>query len=97
MSKPGRLRAVMPDTAAFIDAMRDTFGREAIDDIIAGGMAGRGGFHAEESGQVIGSKGFQPIPGGPVEQWDPERAVQVGDMVLGDANVKKPKERGNGR
>lgn len=91
MSKPGRLREVMPDTAAFIDAMREAFGRGAIDDIIAAGMAGRGGFRAIENGHEIGSTGFQEVPGGPVVQWDPARAVKVGDMVLGEANVKKGK------
>lgn len=91
MSKPGRLREVMPDTAAFIDAMRETFGREMIDDAIAEGMAGRPGFHAIENGVEIGSKGFQEVPGGPVVQWDPARAVKVGDMVLGEAKVKKGK------
>ena len=58
---------------------------------IAAGTAGRGGFHAEESGVEIGSKGIQPVQGGPIVQWDPERAVKVGDMVLGEPNVKKGK------
>lgn len=94
MSKPGRLREVMPDTAAFIDAMRAAFGREAIDDQIAAGMAGRPGFHAIENGQEIGTAGFQETPGGPIVQWDPARAVKLGDMVLGEANVKKGKRDG---
>ena len=91
MSKPGRLREVMPHTAAFIDQMREAFGREAIDNIIANGMAGRPGFHAIENGLEIGTPGFQSTPGGPIEQWDSARAVKVGDMVLGEANVKKGK------
>lgn len=81
MSNPGRLRDVMPDTAAFIDAMRETFGAEAINDIIAAGMAGKPCFHAVENGVEIGT----------MPEWDSTRAVKVGDMVLGDANLKKGK------
>lgn len=91
MSKPGRLRDVMPDTAVFIDALRETFGRDVIDDAIANGMAGRPGFHAIENGLEIGTPGFHEVPGGPVVQWDADRAVKVGDMVLGEPNVKKGK------
>lgn len=91
MSKPGSLREVMPWTASIIDEWREAFGADVVHKIVAGGTAGRGGFHAVENGVEIGSKGFQEVPGGPVVQWDAERAVKVGDMVLGEANVKKGK------
>jgi len=90
MSKPS-LREVMPWTASIIDEWREAFGVEAVNKIIARGTAGGGGFHAQESGVEIGSKGIQPVQDGPIVQWDPERAVKVGDMVLGEANVKRSK------
>lgn len=49
-------RAAMPQTAAFIDALREAFGREAIDAQIRKGMSGLPGFfHASEGGRSVGT------------------------------------------
>lgn len=49
------LRDTMPLTAAWIDAMREAFGREYIDGIIRAGMNGSAVFHAAENGHTIGT------------------------------------------
>lgn len=50
------MRDAMPQTAAFVDALRETFGREGIDQSIRAGMAGvPGKFHAIEAGHEIGT------------------------------------------
>jgi hypothetical protein len=84
MAKPGSLREVMPWTASIIDEWREAFGIEAVNQIIAAGTAGKPGFHATENGVEIGT----PM------QWDADRAVKVGDMVLGQPNVKQPRKGG---
>lgn len=95
MSKPGRLREAMPETAAFVDAMREAFGREMIDDIIARGMAGEPVFHSVEGGVEIGTApGWRESPDGQVLPWSAGRRVQVGDMVLGAVNVKLGRRHG---
>lgn len=52
------LRDEMPLTAAFIDAMRETFGVDEINDQIRKGMHGRPTFWASENGHEVGT----PIP-----------------------------------
>ena len=53
------LRADMPETAAFIDALRDAFGKDAINAAIKKGVGGLAGhFHATENGFEAGT----PIP-----------------------------------
>lgn len=54
MSGPGSMRNRMPQCAAFIDSLRDAFGRESVDAWIRDGIA-RNRFHAAEAGHVIGS------------------------------------------
>lgn len=49
----GSMREAMPKVAAWIDALRDAFGREEVDRWIRDGMA-NGSFRAEENGRVIG-------------------------------------------
>ena len=50
------LRAEMPQTAAFIDDLREAFGAEAINPQIKKGMAGLPGFfHAQENGREVGT------------------------------------------
>lgn len=50
------LRQVMPQTAAWIDGLRDAFGADAINPSIRKGMAGMPGhFHAEENGRQAGT------------------------------------------
>lgn len=45
------MRQLMPETAAFIDRMREAFGKADIDAAIR-----VGGLYAEENGQVIGER-----------------------------------------
>ena len=50
------LRDAMPETAAFIDALRDAFGKDSINIEIKKGVAGLPGhFHAVENGQEVGT------------------------------------------
>jgi len=60
MTRPASLRSEMPETAAFIDAVREAFEKEYINSIIRAGMSGAGTFHASENGYEIGSR---PAPG----------------------------------
>ena len=54
VTKP--LRASMPQTTAFIDALREAFGVDEINGQIKLGMAGAQTFFAEEGGQSIGTR-----------------------------------------
>jgi hypothetical protein len=63
------MRDKMPVVAAFIDDLRATFGREAIDGVIRRGLRD-GTFHAREDGHEVG----QPI------QDDPARTVRLNQM-----------------
>jgi len=50
------LREAMPETADWIDQLREAFGADAINGSIRKGMAGLPGhFHAEESGHQAGT------------------------------------------
>lgn len=50
------LRDQMPETAAFIDAMRDIFGKDEINAQIRKGMGGLPDkFHAVENGHEVGT------------------------------------------
>lgn len=73
MSKP--LRTAMPETAAFIDALRDAFGKEHIDAQIKLGMQGAQTFFAEEGGQVVGT----PFAA-------PKNSITLDKMVIGPLN-----------
>lgn len=55
------LRQAMPRVAEFIDAVRESFGREMVDQQIRNGMAGGTDFWASENGHVIGH--LPPEPG----------------------------------
>ena len=54
--KSGGLREAMPQTAAWIDELRKTFGVEMINKAIKGGLAGEGSFYAAEAGLEVGSR-----------------------------------------
>ena len=55
MTKPANLRTAMPQTAAFIDNLREAFGAECINAVIKAGMQGLPVFHAKENGIEVGT------------------------------------------
>lgn len=57
------MRKEMPDTAAFVDAMRAAFGADAIDASIRAGMRGETTFVATEAGRTVGTPGTVPADG----------------------------------
>lgn len=74
------LRAEMPETAAFIDALRGAFGKDEIDAQIKKGMRGLPGFYASENGHEIGTKA-------PPARYE----ISGADMVLESINpVSQP-------
>lgn len=85
--KPKNLRAEMPTVAAFIDALRDTFGKEAIDAQIKKGMQGQPTFYASENGYTVGT----PMPRRNAVGWHPVTGCSI-DL---ENNPKHEKESGN--
>jgi len=71
MTKP--LRQSMPETAAFIDSMREAFGAEMINAAIKAGIDGQPTFYASENGQEIGARA----------PYSAERAVKLSDTLVG--------------
>lgn len=71
MTKP--LRQSMPETAAFIDAMRDAFGADMINAAIRAGIDGQPTFYACENGQEIGTRAPHSA----------ERAISLADTSVG--------------
>lgn len=53
----------MPEVAAFVDDLREVFGREPIDEQIRRGLRGEPVFWAREAGHEIGT----PVPAGRAE------------------------------
>ena len=49
------MRDKMPGVSAFIDAMREAFGKEEIDKQIRAGLKGEPVFYARENGYVLGT------------------------------------------
>lgn len=45
----------MPIVTAWIDGLREVFGRELMDDVIRNGLRGAGGFCARENGIEVGT------------------------------------------
>jgi hypothetical protein len=79
------LREEMPQTAAFIDAMREAFGAEAINPQIKKGMAGVPGFfYAKENGHEVGT----PAPPARIE-------ISAADMQLGPFNPANKEPHAN--
>ena len=66
----------MPETAAFIDAMREAFGAENINPSIKAGLNGQPTFWAKENGQEIGTRA----------PHSPERTVSLADTHIGPFN-----------
>lgn len=82
MTKP--LRLAMPLVTEFLDALRENqfFSRQQINDSIKAGLDGQPVFWASEGGLEVGTR----------FQIDPEKAVCVGDMQLGDLHPPVQKE-----
>jgi hypothetical protein len=87
----------MPATAEFIDAMREAFGREGVDDAIRWGMRGEPEFHAIEGGQEVGT----PIGPGDftVQLFGPERHERTaeGQAELKIKTLNTPKGKGRSK
>lgn len=76
MEKKKSLRNEMPETAEFIDFLREAFGRECIDDILRRAMHGEPNtFFAEENGLTFGTP-RTPFKGIGMT-WDPQRCGLV--------------------
>jgi hypothetical protein len=55
--KSGDMRSAMPQTTAFVDAMREAFGVDDVNEVIKKGMRGHAWhFWASENGHEIGTK-----------------------------------------
>jgi hypothetical protein len=54
--KPPSMREAMPEVTAFIDACREVFGTEVVNDSIRRGMRGEPYFYAEENNIEVGTK-----------------------------------------
>lgn len=72
--KQRELKEKMPQTAAFINALCNIFGKDAIHGQIRKGLHGEQAFYAFENGHVIGTRvvtgtliGWHPVTGLPVE------------------------------
>ena len=68
---PMNMREAMPETAAFIDAMRAAFGEACVNESIRNGMKGFPTFHACENGHEVGTKAASL-----------GRELKIADMVL---------------
>ena len=77
----------MPETAAFIDAMRDAFGPENINPSIKAGMDGQPTFWASENGQEIGTKA----------PYDPDRTISLADIRIGPWHAPTAPQNASGR
>lgn len=67
----------MPETAAFIDAMRDAFGPENINPSIKAGIDGQPTFYARENGQEIGTRAPR----------SDERTIKLSETLIGPINA----------
>lgn len=71
--KKGWMRDKMPETAAFIDKMREAFGEIEVNQVIKRGMKGEPVFYAEENGHRIGT----------YDQPNPDKCLYIGkDGIL---------------
>lgn len=55
-TRPRSLRETMPLVTAFIDDLREIFGKDDINATIKAGMAGVPGFWARENGNEVGTR-----------------------------------------
>lgn len=82
MTEKRSLRDQMPSVTAFVDDLREAFGRDQIDAVIRSGMRGNPVFHATENGHEIGT----PLP-----EAD---GVKLSETVVGRIF---PEKKGRGR
>lgn len=87
MNKPLNLREAMPETAKFIDSLREVFGAEGINQNIKGGMNGVPTFWASENGHEIGTR---YVPG--IEISVAQMVIESQPMEGTNAN-RKPTHR----
>lgn len=80
------MRESMPQCAAWIDDLRDAFGRESVDGWIRQGIAG-GKFYAEEGDRRIG----RPV------DWDGAVQVYMPPETVADAPNQARKAQRGGR
>jgi hypothetical protein len=85
----GSMRDQMPTVAAWIDQLRDAFGKESIDAQIRAGMRGKPVFFAQENGQTVGT----PSPARTRVQWDRAtgRPYVVGERPAGEQDEQTTK------
>ncbi len=74
------LRSDMPLVTEFIDAVREAFGRPAVDAAIRAGLDGQPSFWASENGLEIGAR-------------LPDTGVPVSQMVIGSLCQSTPHPR----
>jgi len=83
-AKPKPLREAMPLTAAWIDELRDAFGKESIDNSIRLGMQGfPDWFHATEGEREVGTP-FKPAT----------KSISLADMVIRTKEEREQQARG---
>ncbi len=62
MAKVASLKEQMPQVAALLDRLRDTFGVNNINAVIRAGMHGEPVFYASENGHTLGTDWPDPTP-----------------------------------
>lgn len=88
MTKPAEkpLRELMPETAAFIDALREAFGAEVIDPSIRAGIKDKlPTFWASENGYEIGTKAPEPGPG----------SISLAQTIVGPMSERGEQQKGS--
>jgi len=69
----GGMREQMPQTARFIDGLREAFGADQVDPSIRAGMRGEPRFYAREAGHELGCAATQA---------DAARCIEVGVPLM---------------
>jgi hypothetical protein len=67
------LREAMPETAAFVDVCRETFGKECVNAMIRIGIEGAQTFYAKENGIEVGT---------PMPDFDELKGITLDRMVI---------------
>ena len=94
----GSMREQMPVVTAFIDQLREVFGREYIDDIIRAGMRGKPVFHATENGHEVGTPVYQGTPLDNTQEPFLRRTGQPAwQAALDQQKLENEKGQGDGR